>query len=205
MASQSQLNNPLYINYVKAGMGLLYGKEIPQTFLFNSLINFRTVSLSGNSTQNCNQCTLLNVLPCPTNTICSRDNRGNCKQHNNFDSSKTYKPCPSNVCDKLQKAISQEHIPGKGPRWTGSDPQLWCSNVWEIAKCFMPAGNETKHAYEEFDFIAIITMLMNAKFIQRDLPQTYDAKIYQQVKYICNTLTKKKLFVLEGKNYSTFF
>ena len=181
MASQSQLNDPLYKNWIKAGLGLKYGKEILHTFLFTSLTKFRTVKLSGNSIQNCNQCTLLNVLPCPTNGICSRDNKGRCKQHNNFDTTKTFTPCPSNVCDKLQEAISQEHIPGKGPRWTGSDPQCWCSNVWEIAKCFMPAGNETKHDYSEFDFSGIITMLMNAKFIQQDLPQTYDAKTYQQV------------------------
>ena len=128
MANQAQLNDPSYKNWIKAGFGLRYGKEILQTFLFNSLTNFQSVSLSGNPAQNCNQCTLLNVLHCPTNGICSRDNKGMCKQHNDLDISKTFKPCPCNVCDKLQKAIALTHIPGKGPRWIGSDPQQWCSN-----------------------------------------------------------------------------
>ena len=181
MANQSQLNNHSYKNWIKAGLGLKYGKEIFHTFLFNSLTNFRSVNLSFDSTQNCNQCTLLNVLPCPTNGICSRDNKGRCRQHNTLDKAKTSTQCTSNVCDKLQQAIAQEHIPGKGPRWIGSDPQQWCSNVWEIAKCFMPAGNETKHDYSEFDFSGIITMIMNAKFIQHDLPAPYNAKTYQKV------------------------
>ena len=195
MANQAQLNDPLYKNWIKAGFGLRYGKEILHSFLFNSLSNFRSVTLSGNSAQHCNKCTLLNIIPCPTNGICSRDNKGRCKQHNDLDISKTFNPCPSNVCDKLQQAIAQEHIPGKGPRWIGSDPQQWCSNVWEIAKCFMPAGNESKHDYSEFDFSGIITMLMNAEFIQRDLPQTYDAKTYQKVN-ILEINHKRKSYLL---------
>ena len=178
MANRCEFDDPLYKNWIKAGLSLKYGKEFLHAFLLNSITTFRTTALSANSIQNCNQCTLLNVLPCPTNSICSRDRGGKCRNHCLKDISRA---CPNNVCDKLQQSIAKKHIQGKGPHWKGSDTQNWCSNVWEIAKCFMPAGNETKHDYSEFDFSGIITMIMNAQFIQEDLPVTYDAKNFQNV------------------------
>ena len=184
MAYLCKLDDPAYTNWIKAGLGLIYGRDILRSFLLSSFTKFRNNILIGNSTQNCNQCTLLNVLPCPTNGICSHDKRGNCRAHTSLDPSATTKPCPDNVCNALLQAILTEHIQGRGPRWTGSDTRQWCSNVWEIAKCFMPPGNENKHDYSEFDFSGIMTMVMNSKFIQRDIAGTYDAKTFQRVSEI---------------------
>ena len=190
MEQQFELNDPLYKNWIKVGLGLKYANDMLHTFISNSIAQFRCVVLSGNSTTTCNQCTLLNILPCcATNFFCSFNADG-CKLHNNLDNSKTFRPCPNNVCDKLQQAIAHEHISRRGPNWTGSDPKQWCSNVWEIAKCFMPYGNENKHDYSEFDFSGIISMIMNAKFIQGDLPVTYDAEAYKKV-YILEIIYKR--------------
>ena len=50
----------------------------------------------------------------------------------------------------------------------------------------MPPGNESKHDYSEFDFSGIMTMIMNAKFIQREIAGPYDAKTFQSVSIQCS-------------------
>ena len=176
------LNDPLCKNWVKACLSLKYGRDLLSDFLHKSIEKFKFETLRGNPVKSCDKCSKLNVIPCPTNSFCSFDNKGNCEKHDPSDVSKTHRPCPNGVCDKLFQAIKDQNaLGGKGPSWNQSDPQEWCSNVWEIAKCFMPVGYEDKHDISDYDFSGIMSLIINSKFIQNDLHTPYNRHFFQEV------------------------
>ena len=156
MAHSKLLNDPLY-------------QEIRK-----SIEQFRLDTLSANSVKVCHSCTLLNILPCPTNGFCY--GRKHCTKHDTTDATKIHRPCSDGVCDKLYIAIKQQYASAKGPSWSQSDPTLWCSNVWEIAKCFMPVGYLNRHDIDEYDFSGTMSLIMNNKFIHNYLSKPYDLK-----------------------------
>ena len=185
MAHSKPMHDKLYQNWIKAGLALKFGKDAISNFLGTAIEQFRLNALPGASVQYCDSCTLLNVVPCQTNGFCSSDKSGICTKHDLSNPSKTHRPCPNGVCDKLFIAIKAQFTSAKGPSWSQSDPTLWCSKVWEIAKCFMPSGYQDKHDVEEYDFSGIMSLIINCKFIQSNLFKQYDFQVFQKVMCDC--------------------
>ena len=188
MANSKQLNDPLYQNWIKAGLALKLGKDIISDFLGKSIEQLTLDALGGKTIKFCHSCTLLNILPCPTNGYCHITSNKNCKKHDINDVIKTHRPCPSGVCHRIFNSIKEQFASAKGPLWSQSDPTLWCSNVWEIAKLFMPVGYQDKHDIEEYDFSGLMNIIINCKFIQKQLSRPFDVKFYQKVRLIISHL-----------------
>lgn len=115
----------------------------------------------------CNSCSLESILPCPTKNIC-RLQRGKCQFHKSKP-----QPCPNKVCDIIRNEIEKVHR-HSNPAWENTDPSLWCSDPWQLAKCFMPKEGYCKaNTADKTDFNGIIYVLLNCKrfesFFKSDL------------------------------------
>lgn len=137
------------VSITSEGLRDLVKKEI-EVFRDNILTNVRQPSAFT-----CNSCSTSDVLECPTNTVCKKY-QGKCTFH-------TYPPsqCKNNICNKIRDEIIKEHLFGK-PSWKNTDATKWCSDEWEIAKCYFPPnGYEDKHTAEETDFNGLISCIIN--------------------------------------------
>ncbi|XP_060583723.1 uncharacterized protein LOC132739908 [Ruditapes philippinarum] len=64
-----------------------------------------------------------------------------------------------------------------GPSYKNSDATQWCSNFWEIAKCFMPPdGYKEKASATETDFNGIISVILNHKDFQGKVLENLNTK-----------------------------
>ena len=179
MAHGKPSSDPLFQNWIKAALLLKFGKDAISEFLETVLDKFRLITVGGNCAHVCHSCTIFNVIPCQTKKFCNGGKK--CKKHDTNDVKKTYRPCPNNVCDKLYLEIKKQFASFEGPSWSQSDATLWCSNVWEIAKCFMSGEYQDKHNIEEYDFGGIISLIINCKFIQSQLSKPYVRQDFRKV------------------------
>ena len=194
MSHSRDLNDHMYQNWIKAVLALKYGRDILSQFLMNSIEKFISETLRENRVKLCSNCSQCNIIPCGTNSFCYYDNKSNCKKHNASAIITTHRPCPDGVCDKLYLAVKQQYASGgKGPNWNQTDPTRWCLNFSEIAKCFMPVGYADKHDISDYDFSGIMSLIINAKFIQTDLHEPYNLLFFQKVSLISLYLSKLNL------------
>ncbi|KAH3708037.1 uncharacterized protein LOC127858425 isoform X2 [Dreissena polymorpha] len=121
----------------------------------------------------CNQCHTPNVLPCDPTNICCKTYRGKCAFH------EIHKPrnCPNNLCDEICKHIllvkqhrfrSQQNPHSfKGPTWINTDASKWCSEPWQISKCFISKdGYKDANQAESTDFNGIVNVMYNCEYFQ---------------------------------------
>ncbi|WAR31405.1 hypothetical protein MAR_033947 [Mya arenaria] len=103
----------------------------------------------------CSQCSIADLLPCPTYDVCFNKS-GACKFHVN-----TPKVCPNSVCNVILEYIIKSHR-HHSPSWRNTEPSLWFTNSWEIAKCFLPPdGYKDVKSAEETDFDGIACVIKN--------------------------------------------
>ncbi|XP_052806296.1 uncharacterized protein LOC128235525 [Mya arenaria] len=113
----------------------------------------------------CSLCLTEHVLPCPTRGLCSHPR--NCKYHNT--PFKIHRPCPSQICDDFRDKIRAVHR-YSGPSWKNTKADQWCTNHWQIAKCFMPPdGYHDVTSYDETDFNGIISVMINCTEFERHM------------------------------------
>lgn len=112
----------------------------------------------------CNSCSTAGVVPCPSKGTCDVI-RGKCKFHTSPPTN-----CPNGICNNIQRDIEKEHR-FHGPSWKNTNTNAWCTNAWEIAKCFMPPdGYLQKKSAEETDFNGIISVILNCVRFDNLLP-----------------------------------
>lgn len=112
----------------------------------------------------CTACTTADVVPCRSSGICTFF-RGKCKFHTSVS-----KKCPRRLCNKIRTDIEKEHR-YYGPSWKNTNAKAWCTNAWEIAKCFFPPdGYLDKTTAEETDFNGILSFILNCKRFDNLLP-----------------------------------
>ena len=155
MASKLTLTSEkLNENWVKAALALKYTKEGLEDTVNNALFSLHKTLLSDISTQlgiseaKCTNCT--------TTQICVEK-----------------KPCPNGICDKLRTKIISHHRRYE-PNWRCTDATKWCTNHFEIAKCFLPAFicADTTSVKD----INLWGLLLLAKYC-RDIQSNFDADI----------------------------
>lgn len=145
---QTFLSNPLYPNWVKCGLALQYTKQGIQNHVQQTIDQFHQ--------------SILNLLP-PGQTCssCSTQRRQSCRK---------------SVCDKIRNKIKSEHI-YSSPTWDNTNAKLWCSNSWEIAKCFMPPGGyDMTSSAADTDLPGLLSVVINYKFFKATV-----AKIFSDV------------------------
>ncbi|XP_052251519.1 uncharacterized protein LOC127858418 isoform X2 [Dreissena polymorpha] len=119
----------------------------------------------------CNQCHTPNVLPCDPTNICCKRYRGKCAFHEIYKQ----RNCPNNLCDEICKQIVKQHRfrsqqnphSFKGPTWINTDASKWCSEPWQISKCFISKdGYKDANQAESTDFNGIVNVMYNCEYFQ---------------------------------------
>ncbi|KAI4877120.1 hypothetical protein NFI96_026477 [Prochilodus magdalenae] len=101
------------------------------------------------------------------------------QEHNCVQKCKKYQPtqkkspqlCAS--CERWKDAILQRHSAPKNIHWENVEPHLWPTDQWEVAKVYMPGGQNKHRCFEDFDISAILNFMSNCKLfntlIKKDL------------------------------------
>ncbi|XP_060554073.1 uncharacterized protein LOC132715107 [Ruditapes philippinarum] len=73
------------------------------------------------------------------------------------------KRCPTNICDGIMEEILKSH--GSSPPqpfWQNTDIQKWCSEPWEVAKCYIIApGYSDKTNAADIDISGLLHVFIN--------------------------------------------
>ena len=171
-----QRKNKLYHNWIKGALGLKILKKGVLQVVKDAINKQHTDFLQdissqlGHSNVICNQCVTQNVLPCGKN--CKHINKV-CQTHN--QPNLMPRPCPNNVCSTLYDMIKDQHR-FKSPSWKNTDASLWCTTPWEIAKCYVGDGYADKPTAEEMDCSGILSIIINAQFMQNIMTTPIDPK-----------------------------
>lgn len=157
------LNNPDNQNWVKIALAVHITREgllpvVKKTILqFQSSILKNIGRASADLPATCNSCETYHLLSCPTTGACSRAT-GRCKYH-----SAPPRPCPEGICNKFKAEIEANHR-FRTPSWKNTDAKAWCTDSWQIAKCYMsPDGYSNVQSAEETDFNGIVNVFINCK------------------------------------------
>ncbi|XP_060558434.1 uncharacterized protein LOC132718732 [Ruditapes philippinarum] len=177
-----QLQNPRYKDWVKAGLSLKYFKDGIEVFVDTrlrlqqeSLLNVLKRGLNLASID-CDECTLQNLLPHKSRS-CGRGKLCLCYTH------QTRRTCPNRVCGRLNDQITLQHRYGS-PSWYNTDFAKWCSNHWEIGKCYLDRkGYKERTSAVDTDCKGLLDIIINDMFIHGfidvpiDPPNDYFSKI----------------------------
>ncbi|WAR15828.1 hypothetical protein MAR_030422, partial [Mya arenaria] len=104
----------------------------------------------------CTMCMTANLFRCPTRGLCSH--KQNCKFHNT--ETKQYRPCPNRICEDFRDKICELHRYGR-PSWKNTRAELWCTNHFEVAKCFMAEGYEDVTSFKNLDLNGTLDLVVN--------------------------------------------
>ncbi|XP_052217675.1 uncharacterized protein LOC127835339 isoform X2 [Dreissena polymorpha] len=119
-------------------------------------------------------------------TYAAKKKRGKCEFH------VIHKPqnCPkNNLCNAICKQLVKQHRfrsqqnphSCKGPTWINTDASKWCSEPWQISKCFMSKdGYQDVNQAEGTDFNGIVNVIYNCEYFQ-----TYFKDDLTQLENVC--------------------
>ncbi|XP_053382097.1 uncharacterized protein CXorf38 homolog [Mercenaria mercenaria] len=167
-----KLSGPKFKNWITAGLAVLFTKEGIEPTVYDEIERFQQKCLSDICNNNglpagatCSSCCTENVVVCPTNRICNVG-RGQCSFHRNSATQYLASGCPNKICHNFKNEIQSAHR-FYGPSYKNTDATQWCSNPWEVAKCFMPPdGYKDVTSAAETDFNGIISVIKNYKEFQ---------------------------------------
>ncbi|XP_060603452.1 uncharacterized protein LOC132756402 [Ruditapes philippinarum] len=214
MASYSpKLLEKKYNNWVKAHLAVLFTKEGVEPFVCKEIQQFQLKSLhdiwhlngliSGTC---CSSCCTENVVHCPTDKICKLM-RGKCTYHRNVATRYSSSGCPNKICHNFKTEIQNAHR-YNGPSYKNSDATQWCSNFWEVAKCFMPPdGYKEKASATETDFNGIISVILNHKDFQGKVRENLNNKtnLFEEVREIGRNVRHSSKLEVENSDLQNYF
>ncbi|XP_060562543.1 uncharacterized protein LOC132722128, partial [Ruditapes philippinarum] len=214
MASySSKLSEKKYNNWVKAQLAVLFTKDGLEPFVCHEVQEFRLKCLDGICYNNglisgtlCSNCCTENVIKCPTNRICNVG-RGRCSYHRNAATRYNPAGCPNKICHNFTTEIQNVHR-FYGPSYKNTDATQWCSNSWEIAKCFMPPdGYKDVVCAQETDFNGIISVIINYKDLQLKVHENLVNKnnIFEQAREIGRNLRHSPTLEVEDTDLHQYF
>lgn len=159
----AQSKDELYKNWQFAVLGLKYLKQGLETFVKNETQNchfdlIQDLKKKGfTSTIDTSAQTYMDPIDyrIPPVYYCSKDDTGDVKQCS--------KQCHNAVCRSLVIKI-QNHYRQGNPIWKNTDPCMWASDYWEVAKCFLSIdGYKDKHSVEDTDCSGLLSIIINMK------------------------------------------
>jgi hypothetical protein len=168
------LINRDFQNWLKGSLAVLFAKEGLIDLVGLENIDFQRNLLQTVYTQigiqhgtTCSSCTTANVLSCPTDGFCKGRR---CKAHDSRVPDKRPNiACPNGLCSHIRDAIKKEHR-FNGPSWKNTDARKWCSDAFELSKCFMPPdGYSDKTSLADTDFNGILAVVINNNRFQRKM------------------------------------
>ncbi|XP_060586619.1 uncharacterized protein LOC132742279 [Ruditapes philippinarum] len=214
MASYSlKLLEKKYNNWVKAQLAVLFNEEGIEPFVCNEIQIFQQKCLDDICYNNgllsgalCSSCFTENIVKCPTNRICNVG-RGQCSYHRNATTQYNPSGCPNNICDNFKAKIQSAHR-FYGPSFKNTDATNWCSNPWEVAKCFLPQdGYKDVVSAKETDFNGIISVVINYKDFQMKVHEHLGNKsnLFEQAREIGRIVRHSSELEVEDKDLQQYF
>ncbi|XP_053388816.1 uncharacterized protein CXorf38 homolog [Mercenaria mercenaria] len=209
----SKLSGSKSKNWIKAGLAVLFTKEGIEPFVYDEIKQFQQKCLKDISNNNgipagstCFSCCTENVIVCPTNKICN-GGRGKCKFHRNAATQYLPFGCPNKICNNFKNEIQNAHR-FHCPSFKNTDATQWCTNPWEVAKCFMPPdGYKDVTSAAETDFNGIISVIINYKAfqskVQDDLSKT--CSIFAQGREIGKAVRHSPQLEVEDTDLQQYF
>ncbi|XP_060570334.1 uncharacterized protein LOC132728672 [Ruditapes philippinarum] len=214
MASYSpKLLEKKYNNWVKAQLAVLFTKEGVEPFVCNEMQQFQLKCLHAIWYLNglfsgtcCSSCCTENVVYCRTDNIC-KVKHGKCTYHRNVATKYNSSGCPNKICHNFKTEIQNAHR-YNGPSYKNSDGTQWCSNFWEVAKCFMPPdGYKEKASASETDFNGIISVILNHKDFQGKVHENLSNKtnLFEEARVIGRNVRHSPKLEIEDSDLQNYF
>ncbi|XP_060558273.1 uncharacterized protein LOC132718574 [Ruditapes philippinarum] len=202
-----------YNNWVKAQLAVLFTKEGIEPFVCNEIKQFQLQCLDDICYQNgllsgtlCSNCRTENVIKCPTKRICNVG-PGKCSYHRNAATRYNPAGCPYKICNNFTTEIQNVHR-YSGPSYKNTDATKWCSNSWEVAKCFMPPdGYKNKASAAETDFNGIISIILNYKDFQGKIHENLNNKrnMFEEAREIGREVRHSSTLEVEDIDLQKYF
>lgn len=183
-------------NWAKLAFACHIARQGLFNFVKQHIVQLRNDLIEKNS-RTCSTCKTSDVVPCPSKGTCSYGRR-KCR----FHTSPPIK-CPNGVCNNILGDIQKEHRFNK-PTWKNTDATKWCTDAWEIAKCFLPCDYRQVEKEDEIDFNGILSVVLNCNIFYKVLPGLTDHQSpFHQVQfnifvffYLPTTIMLSFIFIL---------
>ncbi|XP_060554444.1 uncharacterized protein LOC132715459 [Ruditapes philippinarum] len=189
-------------NWLKAHLAVSFTKEGLEPFVCDEIQQFQLKCLDDICSKNglshrtlCSECSTENHVKCRTKGICVIK-KGQCNYHRNA-SLQFISTCPNRICHHFKCEIKTAHW-YECPSFKNTDATQWCSNYWEVAKCFMPPdGYKDKASAADTDFNGIISVILNYKGFQDKIDESLqdDTSVFKAAREAVNKLRHSNLEV----------
>ncbi|XP_060607621.1 uncharacterized protein LOC132759790 [Ruditapes philippinarum] len=207
------LSNSKFFNWIKAALAVFYTKEEIEPVVIDEVKYFQQNCLHTISSSNslpagstCSKCCTENLIVCPTNRICNV-NRGKCYYHKNVATQFRPSGCPNKICHNLKSEIEKAHR-YHGPSYKNTDATKWCSNAWEIAKCYLPPdGYKDVSNASETNFNGIISVIINHKGFEAKIKDDLSKKnnIFDKGRDVGKTVRHSPNLEVEDTDLTQYF
>ncbi|KAL3857951.1 hypothetical protein ACJMK2_012576 [Sinanodonta woodiana] len=162
MSTPARFSDGQYKNWLKCSLSLINMKEALHGYTDNEVKN-----LHGDITRN------VSSLPCASSTS---NQCGSCSSNNIIWKGGNWSiknRCKNNICDIwLQEILVFHENPCmKSINWTNADIRQWPIGCYQVAKIFMPKGQQnTQKMPNDLDAPAVLSLFAYCKWFRKDLP-----------------------------------
>ena len=172
-----QLNNPEYLNWLKATRALHITMEAMRTFCQVRMYGLHQLLLFNHGATHCSgSCSSTNI----------RHNRNT----NNYVIS-----CPNNVCSRwLADIVAERATPTTRLTFGNCDISQWPGQLWQIAKVFMDRQNPSSVNPNDTDASGILQLLVNCKYFTPFLDNTKAHAVRKYTKQVTWTVDVNPYF-----------
>ncbi|KAL3857953.1 hypothetical protein ACJMK2_012578 [Sinanodonta woodiana] len=164
MSIPTRFSDGQYKNWLKCSLSLIMMKETLHEYTHNAV-----KQLHGNMTQNISSISFASS----TSNQC-----GSCSSKNirlTENPRKWSISCNNNICDKwLQRILAFHEEPhNRNINWKNADISQWPVDCYQVAKIFMPKGQDkTVKMPDDLDAPAILSLFKYCNWFRKDLPNT---------------------------------
>jgi hypothetical protein len=167
MSHQTEIEKRKYRNWVRGGLAYKYLKQGLEGFADDVVKQDHKRILSAiNYTPGiiCTRCIIGNLKPThPYITNSAGKNECYWGQHKCNCLHTKKKNCRLHICDHIMEELFRSH--GSTPptvNWANTDIQKWCTEPWEVAKCFINApGYSDKTKAADIDISGLLLVFIN--------------------------------------------
>ncbi|XP_053381538.1 uncharacterized protein LOC123557479 [Mercenaria mercenaria] len=159
----SDLEDPLYKNWVRSALSLKYLKHGIHSFVdriakqHHKDLLFGYRKDTGCAAKSCCECTSENLLPDHPRNGCIQKFRSKCFCNNTGGRRK----CPNHFCSRFYDLIVRAHDE-RNPIWANTDPARWFGDHWATSQCFLgTTGYSDKHTAVETDASGLLSIILN--------------------------------------------
>ncbi|KAL3857956.1 hypothetical protein ACJMK2_012580 [Sinanodonta woodiana] len=164
MSTPARFSDGQYKNWLKCSLSLNIMKKALHDYTDNEVKKLH-----------CDITQKVSSIPCASST---GNHCGSCSSKNirlTGNPRKWFITCKNNICDKwLQQILAVHDNPHNlSINWTNADISKWPIDRYQVAKIFMPKGQDkTVKMPDDLDAPAILSLFKYCNWFRKDLPNT---------------------------------